>query len=58
VATAADARQVVAAGYQLALVGSALMQAQGPQALAGEVLAADERRLRPGPLRCGSRSAA
>lgn len=40
VATAADARQVVAAGYQLALVGSALMQAQDPQALAGAVLAA------------------
>src|SRR6266446_8809878 len=39
VATAADARQVVAAGYQLALVGSALMQAQDPQALAGAVLA-------------------
>jgi indole-3-glycerol phosphate synthase len=40
VATAADARQIVAAGYQLALVGSALMQAQDPQALAGAVLAA------------------
>jgi indole-3-glycerol phosphate synthase len=40
VATAADARQVAAAGYQLALVGSALMQADDPRALAAAVLAA------------------
>ena len=40
VATAADARQIVAAGYQLALVGSALMQADDPAALAGVLLAA------------------
>lgn len=40
VATAADARQIVAAGYQLALVGSALMQAGDPEALAGVLLAA------------------
>jgi len=40
VARAADARQIVAAGYQLALVGGALMQADDPQALAGAVLAA------------------
>ena len=40
VATAADARQIVAAGYQLALVGSALMQAEDPRALARAVLAA------------------
>src|SRR5438874_1892372 len=40
VATAADARQIVAAGYQLALVGGALMQAEDPQGLAGAVLAA------------------
>jgi indole-3-glycerol phosphate synthase len=40
VATAADARQIVAAGYQLALVGSALMQADDPRALAAAVLAA------------------
>jgi indole-3-glycerol phosphate synthase len=40
VGSAADARQIVAAGYQLALVGSALMQADEPQVLAGELLAA------------------
>ena len=40
VATAADARQVAAAGYQLALVGSALMQADDPRALAAALLAA------------------
>jgi indole-3-glycerol phosphate synthase len=40
VATAADARQIVAAGYQLALVGSALMQADDPAALAAVLLAA------------------
>jgi len=40
VATAADARQIVAAGYQLALVGGALMQAEDPQGLAAAVLAA------------------
>ena len=40
VATAADARQIAAAGYQLALVGSALMQADAPRALAAAVLAA------------------
>jgi indole-3-glycerol phosphate synthase len=40
VATAADARQIAAAGYQLALVGSALMQADDPRALAAAVLAA------------------
>src|SRR5256885_11990233 len=40
VARAADARQIVAAGYQLALVGGALMQADDPQALAGAALAA------------------
>ena len=40
VATAADARQIVAAGYQLALVGSALMQADDPEALAGVLLGA------------------
>lgn len=40
VATAADARQIAAAGYQLALVGSALMQAEDPRALARAVLAA------------------
>jgi indole-3-glycerol phosphate synthase len=40
VGSAADARQVAAAGYQLALVGSALMQADDPRALAAAVLAA------------------
>jgi indole-3-glycerol phosphate synthase len=40
VASAADARQVAAAGYALALVGSALMQGSDPQALAAGLLAA------------------
>jgi indole-3-glycerol phosphate synthase len=40
VATAADAREVAAAGYALALVGSALMQGADPQALAKGLLAA------------------
>ena len=40
VATAADAARVAAAGYDLALVGSALMSAQDPAQLAGAMLAA------------------
>jgi indole-3-glycerol phosphate synthase len=40
VSTDADARQVAAAGYQLALVGSALMQADEAGALAQSLLAA------------------
>ncbi|HEY0766461.1 MAG TPA: hypothetical protein VGD47_00775 [Steroidobacteraceae bacterium] len=40
VASEADARQIVAAGYQLALVGSALMQGNDPRALTGTLLAA------------------
>jgi indole-3-glycerol phosphate synthase len=40
VATAADAQRVSAAGYQLALVGSALMQGGEPQALTAKLLAA------------------
>jgi indole-3-glycerol phosphate synthase len=36
----ADARAVAAAGYQLALVGSALMQGDAPEALARELLCA------------------
>jgi indole-3-glycerol phosphate synthase len=40
VACAADARRVAAAGYQLALVGSALMQGEDPQGLARALLAA------------------
>jgi indole-3-glycerol phosphate synthase len=40
VATAADARRVAAAGYGLALVGSALMQCADPAALAATLLAA------------------
>jgi indole-3-glycerol phosphate synthase len=48
VGSAADARQIVAAGYQLALVGSALMQADDPEALAGVLLAAG-RAARKGP---------
>jgi indole-3-glycerol phosphate synthase len=40
VGTAEDARRVAAAGYDLALVGSALMQGGNPGALAGAMLAA------------------
>ena len=40
VGSAEDARRVAAAGYDLALVGSALMQGGDPRALAGEMLAA------------------
>jgi len=40
VATAADAARVAAAGYDLALVGSALMSAPDPVKLAGAMLAA------------------
>ncbi len=39
VATGADAARVAAAGYDLALVGSALMSAAEPAVLAGEMLA-------------------
>jgi indole-3-glycerol phosphate synthase len=39
VATAADAARVAAAGYDLALVGSALMSAAEPATLAGAMLA-------------------
>ena len=38
VATGADAARVAAAGYDLALVGSALMSAAEPAVLAGEML--------------------
>jgi indole-3-glycerol phosphate synthase len=40
VVSTADAARVAAAGYQLALVGSALMQGKDPGALAGQLLAA------------------
>jgi indole-3-glycerol phosphate synthase len=40
VVSAADAARVAAAGYNLALVGSALMQGKDPAALAGQLLAA------------------
>lgn len=40
VGSAEDARRVAAAGYDLALVGSALMQGGNPRALAAEMLAA------------------
>ena len=40
VVTPADARAVAAVGYQLALVGSALMQGEDPGRLAAELLAA------------------
>jgi indole-3-glycerol phosphate synthase len=40
VASAADARAVAAAGYALALVGSALMQGDDPQTLGATLLAA------------------
>jgi indole-3-glycerol phosphate synthase len=39
VATAADAARMAACGYDLALVGSALMSAENPAALAGAMLA-------------------
>jgi indole-3-glycerol phosphate synthase len=39
VATGADAARLAAAGYDLALVGSALMSAAEPARLAGEMLA-------------------
>jgi indole-3-glycerol phosphate synthase len=48
VATAADAHRVAAAGYGLALVGSALMQCADPGALAATLLAAG-RAARRGP---------
>jgi len=40
VASSVDAARVAAHGYELALVGSALMQAADPLALAGEMLRA------------------
>jgi indole-3-glycerol phosphate synthase len=40
VASAADAREAVSAGYAVALVGSALMRAADPAQLAGELLGA------------------
>jgi indole-3-glycerol phosphate synthase len=40
VATPEDARAIAAAGYSLALVGSALMRGDDPQALAGSLLSA------------------
>jgi pyridoxal biosynthesis lyase PdxS len=40
VVTADDARRVAAAGYELALVGSALMQGGDPRALAAAMLEA------------------
>jgi indole-3-glycerol phosphate synthase len=40
VLSAADAARVAAAGYSIALVGSALMQGKDPGALAGQLLAA------------------
>lgn len=40
VVSTADAARVAAAGYELALVGSALMQGKDPAALAGQFLAA------------------
>ena len=56
VTTAAEAAAVARAGYQLVLVGSALMQGADPGALAAGLLAA--RRARPWRrARCGSRSA-
>jgi len=40
ITVAADARRAAAAGYTLALVGSALMRGADPGALAAELLAA------------------
>ena len=56
VATPADARAVAAAGYQLALVGSALMQGADPGRLRRASCSRRAAR-RPGCARCGSRSA-
>jgi indole-3-glycerol phosphate synthase len=47
VADAAQARAVAAAGYELALVGSALMQGADPAALTGALLAAGRRARSP-----------
>jgi indole-3-glycerol phosphate synthase len=43
VATAEDARRIAAAGYDMALVGSALMSGPDPKALAREMLLAGRR---------------
>jgi indole-3-glycerol phosphate synthase len=48
VATAADAARIAAAGYDLALVGSALMQAADPLVLVGDLLRA-ARAVKRGP---------
>jgi len=48
VSSAADARRVAAAGYQLALVGSALMQGDDPEQLARELLGAGRAARRSG----------
>ena len=64
VATAADAARVAALGYDLALVGSALMRAADPAALARAMLARPRRAARAPQSRqaherdCSSRSAA
>jgi indole-3-glycerol phosphate synthase len=47
VVSTADAARVVAAGYTIALVGSALMQGKDPGALAGQLLAAGRAVRRP-----------
>jgi indole-3-glycerol phosphate synthase len=47
VASGADAARVAAGGYDLALVGSALMQSGDPLALAGSMLAAGRAGVRP-----------
>ena len=44
VASAADAQQLSRAGYEYALIGSALMKGNDPRALAAEILAAGRRR--------------
>jgi indole-3-glycerol phosphate synthase len=43
VATAEDARRVAAAGYDMALVGSALMSGADPRALAHDMIVAGRR---------------
>ena len=50
VITAEDARRVAAAGYELALVGSALMQGGDPGALAGAMLEAGRNARREGKV--------
>jgi len=55
VASAADAARIAAAGYDLALVGSALMTGRDPTALAAAMLAAGRAARRSAPIPTASR---